>query len=243
LGPLETSRTGEPPNLGQFAPKDKANLPAVNKPRLPKEGESEPPTESGQTPGEPAPKGQWRDLKADLRLFIRAGAAVFELVEAEREGLEAARESLEAARKNLETSIMYLELMAELPSVLMRLERTARDEVRASLDPPKTLVELQTPPTENVLGYDAHHIVQQNDDNIAKSPVEVRVEKFGRNLIDSPSNLVWVPRLKHQLIMGYYNSKIGSVHGPLRRRAVSAGDFAAQREEGLQTLHRFGVLK
>jgi hypothetical protein len=61
----------------------------------------------------------------------------------------------------------------------------AIETTRASLDPPKTLLELQTPPTQNVLGYEVHHIVEQNDDNIAKSPLEAFIEKFGRNLIDS----------------------------------------------------------
>ena len=46
------------------------------------------------------------------------------------------------------------------------------EQARSSLDPPKTLVELQTPPTENVFGYELHHIVEQNPSNIAKSPVE-----------------------------------------------------------------------
>ena len=36
----------------------------------------------------------------------------------------------------------------------------------APSDSPETV-----PPTENVLGYDVHHIVEQNPDNILKSPV------------------------------------------------------------------------
>jgi hypothetical protein len=75
-----------------------------------------------------------------------------------------------------------------------------------------------------------------------KSPVEVSVEKFGRDLIDSPNNLIWIPRLKHELITGYYNSKVW-VHGSLRRQIVNAGDFATQREAGLAALRRFGVLQ
>lgn len=238
--PAKHPRTGEPPNPGQFAPKDGANLPAVSKPTLPKEGESKPPTETEQTLEARAPKGLWSDLKPELRLYIRACMVSFDVLEAAQEGAETIRQGLEAMRKSIETNIMFLEITAKLPGAIIEARQRARDEVLASLDPPKTLVELQTPPTENVLGYDRHHIVHQNDDNVAKSPGEVRVEKFGRNLIDSPSNLVWIPRLKHQLITGYYNSE---VDGVLRRQAVGAGDFAAQREEGLQTLQRFGVLK
>ena len=41
-------------------------------------------------------------------------------------------------------------------------EQRAIDQVRASVDPPKTLEELQQDPTQNALGYEQHHIVEQN---------------------------------------------------------------------------------
>ena len=58
------------------------------------------------------------------------------------------------------------------PSETNRGEQQVIDRLRASLDPPKTLDELQTPPTQNVLGYEVHHIVEQNPDNIAKTSAE-----------------------------------------------------------------------
>ncbi len=64
---------------------------------------------------------------------------------------------------------------------------------RASLQPPKALDELRAPPTEDPLGYEMHHIVEQNPDNVAKSGK--RIDKFGRAAIDDPNNIVWVPRL------------------------------------------------
>jgi hypothetical protein len=135
-------------------------------------------------------------------------------------------------------------LEAANPFRVIQEMQKAVEAAQAALDPPKTLVELQTPPTQNVLGYDLHHIVEQNPANILKSPVEVIVEKFGRNLIDSPSNLVWIPRLKHELITAFYNSKIGPYpDDPLRRQVVNTGDFATQREAGLAALRRFGVLQ
>ena len=70
------------------------------------------------------------------------------------------------------------------------------------------------------------------------------MEKFGRNMIDAPSNLAWVPRLKHELITGYYNSlEKDDPQGRLHRQVISEMDFASQREAGLQAMRRYGVLK
>jgi hypothetical protein len=185
---------------------------------------------------EPDPEKPPRDLRQALmrpvRYLLRGGAVVVV------ENLEAIQWTVSRVKDDIEAIILFVELNYEIS----RIMRREVEEMRASLDPPKTLVELQTPPTANVLGYDVHHIVEQNPDNILKSPVEVDVEKFGRNLIDSPSNLVWIPRLKHEMITAYYNSKV-SDDGPLRRQIVNAGDFETQRAAGLAALRQFGVLK
>ncbi|MGD0762836.1 MAG: hypothetical protein ABR929_06515 [Roseiarcus sp.] len=120
----------------------------------------------------------------------------------------------------------------------------ALEEARASADPPKTLAELQAPPTQDIAGYDDHHLVQQNDGNIAKSPFDVRTEKFGWNVINAPSNRVWIPPVKHRLITDWYNCK--DPHDPnerLRRQVVSDMDFEAQYQDALATLRMFGVLQ
>jgi hypothetical protein len=117
-------------------------------------------------------------------------------------------------------------------------------QMRTNFDPPKTLEELQQAPTENLLGYEQHHIVEQTDDNVAKDidQISSRLEKFGRDMIDDPSNIVWVPRLKHEQISGYYSSK--PVGSPSTVRASLAQlDFATQRAAGLEALSRYGVLK
>jgi hypothetical protein len=122
-------------------------------------------------------------------------------------------------------------------------EQRSIDQGRASVDPPKTLEELQRPPTQNVLGYERHHIVEQNPDNIAKGPDVEAIEKFGRDLIDDPSNIVWIPRFKHEQITRYYNSE--DRDDPLRRihrKVVNDLDFAGQRAAGLEALRKFGVL-
>jgi len=118
-------------------------------------------------------------------------------------------------------------------------------QMKANFDPPKTFDELQKPPTENALGYEKHHIVEQTDDNIAKSNISapILVEKFGREKIEDPSNIVWVPRLKHEAISGYYSSKPGGPGTPTVREEQSKLDFDAQRAAGLEQLRKQGVLK
>ena len=123
-------------------------------------------------------------------------------------------------------------------------EQQVLDQIRAANDPPKTLEELQPPPKENVLGYQRHHLVEQNPDNVAKSPLAAAIEKFGRAALDDPSNIVWVPTLKHEQITGYYNALERSDQpGILHRDVVDQLDFAAQRAAGLDALRKFGVLK
>jgi hypothetical protein len=87
------------------------------------------------------------------------------------------------------------------PSALNDGEDRAIQQTNAYFDPPKTLEELQRPPAENLLGYETHHLVEQNDDNVAKRALS----KFGREAIDDPSNTVYVPRLKHELISADYS--------------------------------------
>jgi hypothetical protein len=191
---------------------------------------------TGGEPEPPSPGGPWRDLLQSVRKILKNEA--LRIMETGRFALWGASEIENA----IEADIAVLEATAPADFVLAIQKAVERS--RASLDPPKTLAELQTPPTQNVLGYEVHHIVEQNPDNIAKSPVEVDIEKFGRLAIDAPSNLVWVRRLKHELITGYYNSKVdGDPDGRLRRQVVNATDFDSQYQAGLQALQMFGVLQ
>ena len=63
------------------------------------------------------------------------------------------------------------------------------------------------------------------------------VEKFGRAAIDDPSNIVWVPRLKHELISAFYNSADNFDQGRrLRRLIVNELDYDSQYAAGLKAL-------
>jgi len=142
--------------------------------------------------------------------------------------------------------ILFAASEALAPEPLEPNSRVKFEEDQANLDPPKSLEELQTLPTQNTLGYDHHHIVEQNPDNLAKDTAEAALQllKFGVDAIDDPSNLVWIPRLRHWEITGYYNSKDDDdPQRRLHRRVVNELDFAGQREAGLAALREYGVLK
>lgn len=147
------------------------------------------------------------------------------------------------ARPDLRLLIeMSLEVIE--PTPLNQGELQVLDQIRAAADPPKTLDELSQSPIKNVLGYRRHHVVEQNPDNVAKSPLAATIEKFGRATLDDPSNIVWVPTLKHEQITGYYNAKdVDDGAERLHRQVVDELDFAGQRAAGLEALRRYGALK
>ena len=52
------------------------------------------------------------------------------------------------------------------------------------------------------------------------------------------------PRLKHELITGYYNEIDPSdLLGRSRRDVIGENDFETQRDKGLAVLRKFGVLQ
>ncbi len=113
-------------------------------------------------------------------------------------------------------------------------------QLRAALQPfPKSLEELQKQPIEDALGYEPHHIVGQNDDNLAKGVFS----KFGRDRIDDPSNIVWIPRFLHEQISACYSSNSDGPGTPLVRDVINKMDFDQQRQEGLRIMREVGILK
>jgi hypothetical protein len=138
-----------------------------------------------------------------------------------------------------EAALAFLEIVNLMtPEELNEGEDRLTAQWKAALDPPKTLEELQEPPIENVQGYEQHHIVEQNPSNVEKR----EVEKFGQEALDDPSNLVWIPRLKHEQITAFYNSK-PVPGGPTQREIIGKMEFDQQRAIGLELLREEGVLQ
>jgi len=210
--PADHPRTGEKPNPGWFA----------EKPEKPKELTTASPTSS------PASRSNWPSKKVneEIRTWV------------EKTALRLGERAEFGPAGELELEIeAFLKVME--PLGLNEGEDRVTAQLRANFDPPKSLQELQTPP-ENRLGYDRHHIVEQNPANVEKGAFE----KFGRAAIDDPSNTVWVPGLKHEKISGDYSRKAedDSLGGTLRN-AVKNMNFAEQRAAGLAELRKYGVLK
>ena len=212
-------RTGEPPNRGWFAAK-------------PDEAGAKPLASRGSGAEGPESESLWRQAQRLARAYVRDAVEAV----AERWSLAAWSDPI------LKAIDIVVAVMEPGPTDLG--EERVLAQLWASVDPPKTLAELQTPPTQNALGYERHHIVEQNPDNIAKSPIEIVIEKFGRAAVDDPGNIVWVPRYKHELITGYYNSKDDDDPADrLHRRVVNDMDYDSQYAAGLQALRKFGVLQ
>jgi hypothetical protein len=210
-------RTGQPPNRGWFATKPDASDEGALKPHA-----------------------DWPSQT--INFVIRSGALEWVLRVAETD-------------PRTRTAAMIVDLTIEA-IVWLRQEFPdedvdagqvrAADQIYTNLLPPKTLTELQTQPQDHLLGYERHHIVEENPANIAKDdrPVAEPARKFGYDALDDPSNIVYAPRLKHEQITAAYNrSYLSNSAYPRTRVVVSSMDFNAQREVGLQALREVGVLQ
>lgn len=112
--------------------------------------------------------------------------------------------------------------------------QTRSAEIESYNDPPKSLDELQQATSKPAPGYDIHHIVEQT---------QAEHEGYPRELIDSPDNLVRIPRLKHQEINAWYQTKNDEFEGPTPRQYLSGRNWDLKRAVGLQALKLYGVLK
>lgn len=107
-------------------------------------------------------------------------------------------------------------------------------DVTAYNDPPKSLEELQQAASTPAPGYDIHHIVEQT---------QAEQDGFPREVIDDPNNLVRVPRLKHQEINAWYQTKNDDYGGLSPREYLQGRNWAARRAVGLEALKRSKVLE
>jgi hypothetical protein len=112
--------------------------------------------------------------------------------------------------------------------------RERSGQILSYLDQPKSLQELQQLANEPAAGYQEHHIVEQ------RSATEAG---YTRAEIDSPSNLVRVPTLKHQEINGWYARANVDYGGLSPREYLSDKPWYVRQAVGLDALRNFGVLE
>jgi hypothetical protein len=83
-------------------------------------------------------------------------------------------------------------------------------------------------------GYDIHHIVEQTS---------AEEDGFSRQTIDSPENLVRIPRWKHWAINSWYQTKNKAFGGLSPRDYLRGKSWEERRRVGLDALVDAGVLK
>ena len=208
-------RTGTPPNPGWFAPTQQ--------------------DPSAVTAGEAKPKTGWPLQRVNL--------------EARGWVVDFAKTLVKIATASARTVAIIdgiWEFLQQFsPQELNFGEDRLTAQIYAALDQARSLEEIRSPPADYRFGYERHHIVEQNSDNLIKERYcEVDLEMFGRDRLDEDSNIVWVPRFKHEMITSEYDSiDADDPQNRIRRMVVNAMDFPGQREAGLAALRAHGVLK
>jgi hypothetical protein len=107
-------------------------------------------------------------------------------------------------------------------------------EIAASLDPPRSLEDLQQAAAMPKAGYQRHHIVEQ-------TPAEQ--DGYSRTLIDGPENLVRIPTLKHREITSWYQAKNETFGFRSPREYLQGKSWDERRRVGIQALIDAGVLE
>ena len=125
---------------------------------------------------------------------------------------------------------LLVETLVEVldPTPLNGGEQQVLDQIRAADDPPKLSRTCSSRRRRTRWAISGITCVEQNPDNVAKSPLVAAIEKFGRAALDDPSNIVWVPTLKHEQITGYYSAT------DFRRRERSGFSSAGHRRTGFR---------
>jgi A nuclease family of the HNH/ENDO VII superfamily with conserved AHH len=174
----------------------------------------------------------------------RAGWPLPHVNEAAREAVTEAAEGFAKTGRFLLWGLPVVDgivafLEAYSPTELNQGEDRLTAQLKTALQPPKTLEELQQRPTDDLLGYEKHHIVNQNPDNLTKTIFE----KFGSDRINDPSNIVWIPRLLHECVNAKYSNSSDGPGSALVREVINEMDFGKQRQEGLRILRECEALK
>jgi hypothetical protein len=111
-------------------------------------------------------------------------------------------------------------------------------QLRANLDAPKTLEELQDGVAHPTMGYQIHHIVEFNKGD---------KDNFPESWLESRENLVEIPQMKHKEISDWFQTP--NPEYTVDGREVSPSEYLRgkswdeQYQFGLKILKRFKVLK
>jgi len=125
----------------------------------------------------------------------------------------------------------YLRIAALLAEVGLE----AYPYVKAYFDPPKSLEDLQAAaqlPSE--VGYENHHIVEQNTRNPDGSEDA---------LMDAPDNLARIPTAKHWRLNSWYQTEDREFNDLTPREYLPGKSWEERRRVGLIGLRYIGVLK
>ena len=107
-------------------------------------------------------------------------------------------------------------------------------EIRANLDPPRFLEELQDAVSQPGRGYDIHHIVEQ---------AAARDQSFPEIQINGRDNKVRIPRYKHEEINSWFQTKNDVFGGRTPRQYLQGKSWNEHNDIGLKALRDVGVLK
>ncbi len=107
-------------------------------------------------------------------------------------------------------------------------------QLKANLDPPKTLEELQDAVDSPTLGYHKHHIVEQ------QSALD---DKFSQAQIEDRENLVQIPEMKHRQITNWYQTPNEDYNWLSPRDYLGGKSWGERRRMGIGALIKFKVLR
>jgi len=133
------------------------------------------------------------------------------------------------ARRAVETGVSVAVIVGTARWLLLR-----QAEIVSYNDPPASLEDLRKAASTPASGYDIHHIVERTS---------AEEHGFAREAINHPINLVRIPRLKHQEINAWYQTKNAEYGGLSPREYLSGRSWGVREAVGLRALRIHGVLK
>ncbi len=128
---------------------------------------------------------------------------------------------------------LFLQQLATI-DWLMRAPTYYYYQLKANLDPPKTLEELQDAVDSPTLGYHVHHVVEWQAGLDAGFP---------KDRIETRENLVQIPEMKHREITNWYATPNPEYDYYSPRDYLQGMSWEERYKFGLQTLIDFRVLK